>query len=137
MLYSKMAAILNFDKPRDPNAAFCLAKNLFSFIISLIFNVEPCKMARWKANQQCLIPKCPPSWILINHVTQMLPFDWSKPIIHHYFIIISHRALQNGSMESLSTILYSKMFAILNFDKPRDPNVAFWLVKTYFPSWFH
>ena len=55
---------------------------------------------------------------------QMLNFDWSKPIFLHYFINISHRALQKDSLESLSTILYFKVSAILDFNKPRDPNTA-------------
>ena len=71
-----------------------IGQNLFSFIISLIFNVEPCKMAHWKAYQLCFIPKYPPYRISANHVTQMLHFDWPIPIFLHYFINIQHRALQ-------------------------------------------
>ena len=67
-------------------------------------------------------------------IMQMLQFDWSKPIFLHNFTNISHRALQKGSLESLSTILYSKMSAILNVTKPRDPNAVISLVETYFCS---
>ena len=53
---------------------------------------------------------------------EILQFDWSKYIFLHNFINIPHRALQKGSLESLSTILYLKMSAILNFTKPRGLN---------------
>ena len=56
---------------------------------------------------------------------QMLQFDWSKPIFLHNFINIPHRALQKGSSESILTILYSKLSAILNFAKQDDPNAPF------------
>ena len=63
---------------------------------------------------------------------QMLKFDWSKPIFLHYFINISHRALQKDSLESLSIIQYFKLSAILDFIKPRGLNAAIWLVETHF-----
>ena len=68
-------------------------------------------------------PKCkwrPPYMVTM----QILQFDWSKPIFLHNFLNFPHRALQKGSLESLSTILYFKMSAILEFTKPRGPNAA-------------
>ena len=62
-------------------------------------------------------------------------FDWSKPILLHNFINIPHRALQNGSLERLWTMLYYKMSAILNFDKPRDPNASFICYHPCYPSY--
>ena len=55
---------------------------------------------------------------------QILQFDWTKPIFLHYFTNIQHRALEKGSLESLSTMLYFKMSTILDFTKPRGLNAA-------------
>ena len=103
-------------------------QNTFSFIISLIFHVEPWKKDSLESLSTIQYSEIPPSWISPHHVTQTLQFDWSKPIFLHNLINIPCRALQKGSW----TILYSKMSAMLDFAKPRDLNNALICYHPYF-----